>query len=115
VLASYFIATLNLETSRLQSFRLMAQLITLLLLTHFANYFALNYSPFNDSYNDAFKLQYQELREQYNGSSIIPRNLFDVELINNLINKMDTGKAAGFDDLTSEHLKFSPPIVVCIL
>jgi len=67
-------------------------------------------------YDDhAFKLQYQELREQYTGSPIVPRNLLDVKLINNLINKMDNGKAAGLDDLTSEHLKFSHPIVVCIL
>jgi len=28
---------------------------------------------------------------------------------------MDNGKTAGLDDLTSEHLKFSHPIVVCIL
>jgi len=28
---------------------------------------------------------------------------------------MDNGKAAGLEDLTSEHLKFSHPIVVCIL
>jgi len=28
---------------------------------------------------------------------------------------MDNGKAAGLDDLTSEHLKFSHPIVVCLL
>jgi len=28
---------------------------------------------------------------------------------------MDNGKAAGLDDLTSEHLMFSHPIVVCIL
>jgi len=41
--------------------------------------------------------------------------IFDVELISNLINKMDNGKAAGLVDLTSEHLKFSHPIVVCIL
>jgi len=69
--------------------------------------------PFNDGRNDAFKLKYQELREQYTGSPIVPWNLFDVELISNLINEMDSGKAAGLDDLTSEHLTFSHPIVVC--
>jgi len=77
----------------------------------FANYFASNCSPFNDC-NEAFKLQYQVLRDQYTGSPIVPKNLFDVELINKLINKMDNGKAAGLDDLTSEHLTFSHPIVV---
>jgi len=63
----------------------------------------------------AFKLQYQEFRDQYTGSPIVPRNLFDIELINKLINTMDNWKAAGLDDLTSEHLKFSHPIVFCIL
>jgi len=81
----------------------------------FANYFASSCSPFNHFRNDAFKLQCQELREQNNGSPLVHRNLFDVRLINNLINKMVNGKAAGLDNLTSEHLKFSHPIVVCIL
>jgi len=88
----------------------MAQLITLLFFNTFANYFASSCSPFNDTRNDAFKLQYQELREQYTCSPIVPRNLFDDELINNLINKMDNGKAAGLDDLTNKHLKCSHPI-----
>jgi len=97
--------TLNLETSRLQSS----------IINTFANYFASNCSSFNDCRNEAFKLQYQELRDQYTGYPIAPTNLFDVELINKLIDKMDNGKAAGLDDVTSEHLKFSHPIVVCIL
>jgi len=80
----------------------------------FANYFASNSSPFNDCLNDAFKLQYQGLEEQYTASPIVHRNLFDVELISNVINKMDYGKAGRLDDLTSELLKFSQPIVVCI-
>jgi hypothetical protein len=81
----------------------------------FANYFARNCSPLSNDLNHAFSLRYEELREQYTGSPIARSQLFDVELISNLINKMDNGKAAGLDNLTSEHLKFSHPIVVCIL
>jgi len=48
-------------------------------------------------------LQYNELREQYTGSTKIAGNLFDVELISSLINKMYYWKAAGLDDKASEH------------
>jgi len=34
--------------------------------------------------------------------------------VNNLIHKMDNGKACGLDDLTIEHLKFSHSNVFCI-
>jgi len=76
----------------------------------FANYFASNCSSLNDCRNEAITLQYQELREQYTGFPIVPGNLFGVQLINTLINKMDKGKAAGIDDITSEHLMFSHPM-----
>ena len=81
----------------------------------FANYFASNCSPSSNDGNDTFKLQYNELREYYIGSPITPCNLFNVEIISNLIMKMDNRKAAGLDKLTSKHLKFSHPIIVCIL
>jgi hypothetical protein len=43
------------------------------------------------------------------------RHPLDVELISNLIEDMKQGKAAGLDGLTSEHLKFSHPILVVVL
>jgi len=41
--------------------------------------------------------------------------MFDVGLLSNLAMKMGTGKAAGLDGLTSEHLKNSHPIIFTIL
>jgi len=88
------------------------QLITLLLSTHLQTTLPPTAALSTTVVMMRFKLPYQELREQYTGYPIVPWNLFDVELINNLMNKMDNRKAAGLDDLTSEHLKFSHPIVV---
>ena len=48
-------------------------------------------------------------------SPILFNQLFDVELLSNLIDKMDNGKAAGLDELSSEHLKYCHPIVLCDL
>ena len=47
----------------------------------------------------------------YYGNTIRENEVFDVELISNLIEDMKKGKAAGLDGrLTSEHLKYSHPI-----
>jgi len=51
----------------------------------------------------------------YIDSPIIDSVLFDVELVSNLIDNMDNGKAAGLDKLSSEHLKYFHPIVICLL
>ena len=41
--------------------------------------------------------------------------MFDVELISKLVDDMAMGKASGLDDLASEHIKYSHPIVISIL
>jgi retron-type reverse transcriptase len=51
----------------------------------------------------------------YYGNIIQENQTFDVELISSLIENMKEGKAAGLDGLTSEHLKFSHPILVVVL
>ena len=55
------------------------------------------------------------MRVDYHGFPISECQAFDVELISNLIDDMKRGKAAGLDGLTSEHLKFSHPILAVIL
>jgi len=52
--------------------------------------------------------------ENNNSSPIIHRSIFYVELLSryNLINKIDNGKAAGLDDLTSEH---ASEVYYCII
>ena len=82
---------------------------------NFAKHFEANCRPFNSNRNEALKAQYIDLRADYCGSPITDDQLFDVELVGNLISSMKNGKAAGLDELTCEHLKFSHPIVACIL
>jgi len=65
--------------------------------------------------NEELKAKYMERRSQYDGSPIVETDLFDTELISNIINNMSNGKAAGLDELSCEHLKHSHPILVCIL
>jgi len=83
----------------------------------FANHFDSICTPFNAVRNRKLKDAYNERRVSYIASQIIHSLLFDVDLISNLIAKMDNGKAAGLDELSSEHLniKYCHPIVICLL
>jgi len=42
-------------------------------------------------------------------------NNFSVELVNDIVMKMTNGKAAGLDNLSCEHLKYSHPILITVL
>ena len=86
-----------------------------LITDNFAAYFESICVPWSSKRNEEFKLQYNELRSQYQGSAITESNLFDVELISILVETMANGKAAGLDELSVEHLKFCHPIIMCIL
>jgi len=65
--------------------------------------------------NAELEAEYINIRSNYCGSPIGEAERFDVELLSHLINEMKNGKAAGLDEISSEHLKFSHPIVVVIL
>ena len=81
----------------------------------FAKYFEKVCSPLNEERNNVIKSKYSELRSQYNGTPINDKQWFDVELVSKLIGNMANGKAPGLDELSIEHIKYSHPIVVCIL
>ena len=81
----------------------------------FADHFESICSPLNRERSNRIKCKYTELRQRYVGTPIMDNQLFDVELISKQVNNMANGKAAGLDELSSEHLKFSHPIVLCIL
>ena len=40
---------------------------------------------------------------------------FDVENVSNIVDNLKLGKAADLENLTAEHLKYSHPILSCIL
>jgi hypothetical protein len=81
----------------------------------FATYFQKHCQPSSLETNDALKSTYEELRANCHGNPIENQS-FDVELISNLIEDMKKGsKAAGLDDLLSEHLKYSHSVLVVVL
>jgi hypothetical protein len=81
----------------------------------FAVYFASSCTPFSALRNEQLKSAYADRRSNYCGSPITDNQLFDAELLSKLIDNMPNGKAAGLDEISSEHIKFSHPIVMFIL
>ena len=84
---------------------------SILICENFAKHFETVCSPLNAERSNMIKDNYNELRSQYYGTPITDDQYFDVELIGGLAN----GKAAGLDQLSSEHLKYSHPVLVYIL
>ena len=84
------------------------------IINSFAKHFEQACSPFSAARNAELKAKYLEMRSNY---STIPLtgDVFPVELVESLVSKMKNGKAAGLDELTSEHLKHSHPILIVIL
>lgn len=82
---------------------------------NFAIHFEVNCSPLSTERNVELKAKYKERRTFYQGSSILQSQLFDTELISKLVEGLALGKAAGVDTLSSEHMKFSHPILVSLL
>jgi hypothetical protein len=81
----------------------------------FAHHFERICSPPSHTRNEEFKASYNRIKEHYTGGLITADQIFDVALLSNLVNGLKNGKAAGLDDLTAEHLKFSHPVVIVIL
>jgi len=67
------------------------------------------WDTFSGTRNDKLKTYY------YNELLRIAGPIFNVELLNGLLDKTKNGKAAGLDNITSEHLKYSHPIVITVL
>ena len=55
------------------------------------------------------------MRQNYCGSPLTEEDLFDVELVSNVLQELKRGKAAGLDSLTAEHLIHSHPSLPCVL
>ena len=82
---------------------------------HFAAHFEQVCTPHNCVRNKELQFQYLVNRRNYLGDRLRDSHMFDVGLLSNLAMEMGTGKAAGLDGLTSEHLKNSHPIIFTIL
>ena len=67
-----------------------------------------------DRYNLS-KAEFNESREQYHHDGLDSDELFSVELVDSIIQKLNLGRAAGLDKLTAEHLKYGHPCLTIIL
>ena len=81
----------------------------------FANYFEETCKPFSEIRNSESQQNFEEARKKYCGSVLDKSSLFDVQLLSDIISQMKKGKAAGLDNLTAEHLKYSHPVLISIL
>ena len=79
---------------------------------HFANACSVN-SPDN---NCTKKNQFMQRLLNYTGDHLSADMLkVDVTIVEECIRRLKFGKAVGIDNISAEHLKYSHPIVVCIL
>ena len=81
----------------------------------FANYFVNLCSNLNSVRKSSLNDKYLGERAAYTGSSLTHDLLCDVELVDSIISDLKLGKAAGLDELTSEHLKFCHPALALVL
>jgi exonuclease III len=59
--------------------------------------------------------QYNVMRSNYVGDPILEELSFDAQLIEQVINNLKRGKAAGLDNLTAEHLQHCHPLLPGVL
>ena len=83
----------------------------------FADHFRKVCAPHSDRRNEELRSVYVDMRQSYEGDvfDCDTNGPFDVQLLSEMIAKMKRGKAAGFDELSAEHLKYCHPVVVILL
>ena len=86
-----------------------------LIANKFAAYFESTCISFSDQLIIEVRVQYNELRAHYQGCPIVENKLFNVELVDNLVDSVAKGNAGDLDELTIEHIQYSHPIIICIL
>ena len=83
--------------------------------SNFAKHFETVCRPFSDARNSDLKARFESMISNYCSPLNATSTIFDVQLISELISQMENGKAAGLDDLSCEHLKYSHPVATVIL
>jgi len=81
----------------------------------FAEHFRKTCTNFNDDQNTRLQSIYQNRRQHYVGDPFLDKHKFDAEGIEVATAEMKRGKAAGLDELTTEHLVQSHPVLFAIL
>ena len=65
--------------------------------------------------SERVKSAYNDVRHNYCSQMIDDSHRFDDELVERFISRMKRGKPAGLDNIASEHLQFSHPLLYVIL
>ena len=84
------------------------------ILANFARYFESVNCPVVNDRERELSSEYRSQRARSNEDIFVPA-LVDADLVARMIEKLKRGKAVGPDDISSEYLKFSHPILACIL
>ena len=81
----------------------------------FANYFEGVCSPNTSDFNITKIDEFKEKLERYSGSPYTTKYNMTVQLIELSLNKMKIGKSPGFDNITTEHVMHSHPVIFSLL
>jgi len=81
----------------------------------FAEHFRKTCTSFNEDQNTRLQSIYRNRRQHYVDDPFLDKYKFDVEDIEAATAEMKRGKAAGLDELTTEHIVHSHPVLLVIL
>ena len=79
----------------------------------FADHFSRAYTSNSASRAEELKQEYAAMRATYHGFPLTTS--FDVEIVSHIISSLKLGKAPDLESLTAEHLRYSHPILSCVL
>ncbi len=82
---------------------------------NFSSHFQNSCSNLSEIGSSRLADQYYAMRSNYVGAPLIEEFNFDAQLVEQVINNMKRGKAAGLDNLTAEHLQHSHPLLPGVL
>jgi exonuclease III len=81
----------------------------------FADHFSAAYTATDINRANSLYTEYVTLRANYVGFPLPSSNMFDAELLGNVIDNLSRGKAGGLDGITAEHLQHCHPIISSVL
>jgi hypothetical protein len=82
---------------------------------NFAHYFSKTCDVNTIVKNSGFEKTFASRFSSYLGDQYYDKNAINVCIIEEIVDKMCSGKASGLDNLSVEHLKYSHPILISIL
>ena len=81
----------------------------------FATYFANTCKPNSAAKHDQLRTEFTNKCVNYSGNYLPQTIFFTVELLSIIVSNLKTGRAAGFDGLTAEHLIHSHPAALLLI